>query len=736
MAETEERQDREAPDVVTMAHRFYREARDHSSNWRSEAETWYDMVSGEQWDQADLDELRNQQRPAVVFNRILRTVNAISGTQVSNRQETRYIPREVGDVQLAEVLTAAADWVRDKCDAEDEESDAFRDMCVVGMGFTETRLSFEDNQDGDLVIEKIDPLEMYWDPGSRRRNLADARWIMHVKVMSLSEFQEAWPDAELDLAAAPWEGSEDDVSRRVHVYPQDAYREAQSRRHGGKMPTVRVAHVQWAETRESYRVGRRAEKLDAGRFEKLRQKLDERKISYMRQPVVVWRRAFIAGGALLDEGECPYPRGPTLRCMTYERDRNRGTWFGVVKAMMDPQRFGNKFFSQILDILNKGAKGGIMAEVDAVEDFRELESKWARPDSVIKVRSGALAGGKIKEKPLVQLPPGLDRLMTFSMDAVHEVTGINLELLGFANREQAGVLESQRKQAGLTIIASLFDALRKYRKEQGRVMLHHIQEYLSDDRLIRIVGGDGKERYVPLAKQPEVAEYDVIVDESPTSPNMKERVYGALVEILPALLKFGAPMPPELLDYAPIPSALAEKWKEMIRSSPGDPEQTQRMIEEGQKKLAQLTDENAKLKDKRAESAANLQLKAAEQSQEIELKRQEAGAEIELKRAEAEAALALQAQKQQAELELERLKIQGQMDCKRQELGLKHQIDSNQLVLDHQPALTGLTEILEKIAERVEEQGAFLAGDRRIVLERGADDLITGAKVTGANGSA
>jgi hypothetical protein len=71
-----------------------------------------------------------------------------------------------------------------------------------------------------------------------------------------------------------------------------------------------------------------------------------------------------------------------------------------------------------------------------------------------------------------------------------------------ADREQAGVLEYQRKQSAVTLLAPLFDSFRRYRKMSGRCWLHFMQNYLTDGRLIRITKDDGGQMNVPFQQGP------------------------------------------------------------------------------------------------------------------------------------------------------------------------------------------------------------------------------------------
>lgn len=570
-------------DLIETIKDCAKEARLARADWLSEAQECYDFVAGHQWTDDELRQLKDQRRPPVVFNRIEPVINVVAGLEVTNRQEVRYLPRELGDSGPNEVLTGAAKWVRDECNAEDEESEAFLDMAICGEGWTETRLDYEYDKDGSIPITRVDPMEMLPEANGRK-NYQDAEYICREKMVPFRWVEQTWPEKADELTAYQ-KSQDDDGNGEAHLnIAGDQYTSAGGSK--GRDCQIKLTEYQYKKRFPFYRVSDpqsgqmvemapdKHEALQAQAVRVLGQKLKS-----VKQVRCVHYRAFVVGGILLENGECPDPQSFTYKAMTAKRDKKKKCWYGLVRSMMDPQRWANKFFSQSMFILNTNAKGGVIIENDATDDIQAFEQSWAHPDKVTTVKPGTLAAGKILPKTPPPFPPELGTLLQFCIQSIYQVSGVSPEMLGAVDREQAAVLEYQRKQAGVTILATLFDALRKYRKEQGKTLLYMIQTYLTDDRLVRIVGKEGA-KYVPLTKQAGSARYDVIIDESPSSPNMKEKTWVILQSLLPLLLKSGIPIPKEAMDYLPLPQSFIDAMKK-----PPSPEAAQE--QQMQKQLAQ-----------------------------------------------------------------------------------------------------------------------------------------------------
>lgn len=657
---------------------WHKDSRDHLGEWREEAELMYGFVAagGQQWTEEEKNALVEQRRAPIEFNRIAPVIDSVAGMEVGNRQETHYFPRQVGASGVNEMLTNAARFFRDESETEDEESDAFFDTIVCGIGCTETRPDYEEDPEGLIPTERIDPLSAWWDPSARKRNLTDRRYCGYDKEIPLEDAKALFPDAdEADLHAAWAVPTKSDSDPLHDATPQLAYNQGDQNRRASEQKKVTIVYVEWWE-REKYHIavdpisGQRVE-LSTADASKLKsrhakiQKLAEgagQSLPPLQITPALTRKAFkqaFLGAKVLSSGPGRCPHDFTLNFITGKRDRNKNTWYGIVRAMVDPQRWANKFLSTLIHQISTAGKG-IVLEKDAVENVRQFEADWAKADAVKWVRQGGIA--KMHELQGAAPNAAVNYLLQFAISSVRDTTGVNLEMLGLADREQAGVLEYQRKQSGMTILAGLFDSLRRYRKQQGKALLYIIVTHIPPGRLIRIDGENGPQ-YAPLVKDPNVTKYDVIVDESPHSPNQKEATWGMLTQMMPFLAKANLPgqVWAELIKYSPLPDTLSTKVGQALaqQQQPIPPEvqaqmeQLTQQLDQQKQQLQQAEIDKAQLKMqgqmKAQEIAADASLKqqqfqmeAAQAVHEANLRASIAGTELQIERTKAFSEIAIQ----------------------------------------------------------------------------------------------
>lgn len=534
--------------------------RDKAQDWRDEAKEDFDFPAGRQYSQDDLAALKKKNRPAVVFNRVGSVIDAVTGYEIGNRREVRYIPREQGDVQANEVLTAAGGWFNDEAKGDYVRSAVFMDTIICGMGWSETRIDFTESPDGMPKEDHIDPFEMAWDRDARQRNLSDATRVWRARRVPLADANEMFPGYTREQLNATWSNISSEM---------DLKREDSTLSTSDTQEYVTIVQVQYI-ARETYYLaqdpmtGEQSE-FTAKEFDEANKRLKQ--LADFEMEGVKFRKKIIKqaflGGVVLKHGDGPCPDQFSIQCVTGKYDRNKGTWYGLVRAMKDPQRWANKWLSQMMFIMNSNSKGGLLAEKRAFDNPREAEKTWAQSDAITLVNDGAM--GSVKEKTMAPFPVGFQQLTEFAVTSIREVSGVSLELMGTREVSQANVLEQSRKQAGLNILQWAFDGMKLYSERQGSVVLYYLQNDLSDGRLIRIVGKEN-EQYVPLVKQAD-AEYDIIVDDAPTSPNQKEQIWGIVAGFLPLM---GKVIPPEFilqaLEYSPLPSTVVQKLKEMANA--------------------------------------------------------------------------------------------------------------------------------------------------------------------------
>lgn len=647
-------------DLIKTIRDNFKESKKHSANWRSEAVRLFDFKAGHQWSPEDEAKLAEEGRPTVVFNRMGPYFDAVTGTEINNRQEIKYLPRTPGDSKKNEILTQAVKWALEGTDAQFEESDAFEDVLTCGMGWVSTRMDYEDNPDGMIAMEQCDPLEFVWPKEAKKRNLKDAKWLGRERWLAESEIKERWPDAEINPAATPW-AEDTEPLQPHHANLAFLYRENNKSGYDDKTGKYRVVQYQYIEHEKVYRVADQASgklvTLPEDRFKALQKTgLD---LQYVKQDKRIYKYCFVVGDEIVDQGELKC--GFTLKCITGKRDRNTNTWYGLARGMEDPQRWANKFLAQIMHIINTNAKGGLMAEEGAFIDPRKAEETWSDPSAVVMLKNGGLQ--KVKERQAANYPTGLDKLLQFAIGSIPDVTGVNLEFMGAADRQQAGVLEQERKKAAFIILAGYFDSLRLYRKDQGRLLAHFIKEYMNDGRIIRITTDEGEEG-VPLELTDEMMEYDIIVDQAPSSPNLKEEVWSTLGQLIPQMLKAGVQVPPEVFKFSPLPTEVANAFMKKM-SGQLDP-QVKAKMDEMQGQLEALAKERDELKQQ-------AQIKMMQDKTKAELGHEKAAVANAASEREVQARFAEAERRHQQEMEQMLTKMRGDMMQERLEAQTKNE---------------------------------------------------------------
>ena len=584
---------------------------EYSLKWRKQATDDLGFISGDQLSDEDNQLLDEQGRPHIVFNRIETILRAIAGMEINGRHEINFIPRNNDDSAKNELLTAASKWMGDGCDAEDEQSESFQQALGTGLGVSETRYSYENEAEGQYIEEQIDSREFVWDRTSRKKNLRDSRRMGRLRRMPLIDGLQMFPGKSRLQIDAQWANQNylDEATlksieeKRIRDENTALWEDYDDRNE------VTIVVVQWKEKEAYYRVADAAtntvQEYDEDQYAKISARMKQigkkvgANIAIHARKAYRWRyyQAFLGSESLLDKVQ-PAPCGQQFSwgVITGAFDAKKRQWYGLVRVMRDPQLWANKFMSQIMQIMNSTAKGGILAEADAFDDQRQAEETYAMPEGITWMAPGALSGNKPKviPKPGQGDASAYVNLLTYAIQSITAVTGINLELLGQADKDQPGIIEHMRKQAGMTVLATMFDSLRGFLKIIGRKRLWFIQTRIPEGTMIRVAGQEYTQ-VVSISKDKTTGTFDVVVDDAPTSPNMKEANWAVMQPML-AAFKDQFLADPELfilaLEYSPLPSAFVTALKKtMLKKQVQDPAQAQWQETMKQLAISKLTAE-------------------------------------------------------------------------------------------------------------------------------------------------
>jgi hypothetical protein len=135
---------------------------------------------------------------------------------------------------------------------------------------------------------------------------------------------------------------------------------------------------------------------------------------------------------------------------------------------------------------------------------------------------------------------------------------------------------------------------------------------------------------------------------------MKEKTFGVVSNMLQIALQAGIPIPPEILEYSPLPSALVEKWMTLIEEQKNNPD-NQKKAEQADQVFGANLD---KMKSETIKNQTQAQLNAAKMEKELDPSTYGASQmDLEVERTKAQAATI----KASAEIQKSQLQIKNEL---------------------------------------------------------------------------
>lgn len=493
---------------------------------------------GEQWDddvRAYLESEQGGMRPCFEANLVKPTINAIVGYQIANRVDLSFVPRGgESDEHTAKLLSKVVRQMLDNARWRHKETHCFLDGLILQRGFLDLRMSYENNDLGELEIRVIDPLDAIPDPDASEydpdtwADFIETRWLTAAQIegaygADVAEQIGAYSD---ELTDEDNFGVDEGVDRRTFgddggiVYGRMYYgREGPNRRYrivnrqSNEYQTTLVARWPTGDIR-----------IIEGQPPEYIAGLLERGVHVFKRRMRRVRMQIAGPSTLIHDDISPYSHITAIPFFPYFR---RGRTTGDVDDLISIQEMLNKFLSQYAHVVNSSANGGWQSEqgqlVSPHED--ELAQVGAKTGLHIIRKPGTQPLQKITPN---QVPQGLTQMIEFAYRNFQLVSGVDEAMLGMPGKDLSGVAVQSLQYAAQMKKAIVHDNMSLTRRLVADRTLDIVQRYMGSERVFRITEEDayGVERRVPfeLNKRMDdgtiyndltIGTYDLVMSEQP-----------------------------------------------------------------------------------------------------------------------------------------------------------------------------------------------------------------------------
>jgi len=580
--------------IIEEAKQFLKLANDSDTQNRQEALEDLKFASGgDQWP-VDLQNSRNlESRPVLTINKLDGYCRQVTNQQRQQRPRIRvHATNTVEDAADAKVVQGMIRHIEVNSNADNAYDNAYNYAVRMGWGYirVDHRYIREDSFDQEIYIDPIDnPFTVYLDPNSIAVDGSDQERCLITTMMHKTTFKEMYPDAEETSftmrgtgdSQSEWITKEDiriaeyfyTVREKATLYQLS---DGSSRFADGKdfFERIKRAGLEILNERESVKKTIKWKKLTAI------QVLEERDWAGYYIPIVpVYGRHVVIG------------------------DKRKK--FGMVRHAKDAQRMYNFWVTSLTESVALAPKAKwIMAE--GQDEGHELD--WAAANiksmATLRYKQTDIDGNPAPPPQRLQPEPPPAGVMA----AAQEINNDMATIIGIYDPSQqlpgnmsGKALNGQQMQIDLTNF-DLYDNLTKSMCHVGKIILDLIPKIYDVQRIMRIIGDDGRPELLTINERDAVGrvkndvtvgQYDVVMETGPGYNSKRQEAVDAMMPLLakPELFNVAGDLVFRNMDF-PGAETIADRLAAMNPLSQIDehseiPPQAQMMIKQAQAQAQQ-----------------------------------------------------------------------------------------------------------------------------------------------------
>lgn len=603
---------------IKQLNQWVADAKYAHQNWRDESWRAEEFFDGKQWSAEDLESAKTMGITPLTINRIFPVVNLAKGVFALNPLDMQAKARTQDDSEKAMVMSEAIKFVMDQNFGKYLVGEAFHGALVPGIGFLEVTINPDPRYERIRVVKR-DWKTVWWDPfASPWMDSSRCRFCFYQPWMDLDDLCAIFPEKEKELREKYLELTSGSTrSGAMSGAHQDLYDtndhasiiEYEKRNYIGtdymdrgrrRVRPVEMWHPVFRDTWFAvFRDGSVFELHDSIPAQQQFQMIQQSSEVVSARVRKMVKTTFL-GDLILEDGWSPWHHDefPQVAFVGY-LDR----WafpYGIPHQIKDQNMEVNKRRSMALALL--GAKR-VIADSSVAKDQDQLNGIYAeaqKPNGFVIV-DAAMDGRGVNQRIIIDDQSALAapqvQLMQLSENEIQQISGANDEQLGYKSNAESGRAINARQQQGATIMAPVFDNLRRSLNLLGTRIVSGVQQHWNGEKVLRVTDRlSGADKFVELNKRAVAPDgrimiinnvtqgrYDLIVSETPASDTIREKNLELVIEwvkrsppeVAPILLSIAF----ELSDL-PNKELILTKIKPMLGLNPADADKTEEQIKQ------------------------------------------------------------------------------------------------------------------------------------------------------------